>query len=279
MRRLIITDIHGNKEALEAVLSSESYDEVHCLGDVIGYGPDPDFCLRESIDWATLIRGNHELYIQAIMRNFDITNFGIGGNGAIAGLNWTIRNVLQNMTRIGEEPNGCGEDAEEKALTYTKRLLQEAYDSDDTDVVLRKFRLEYLKNLPEQEIITTNLGKALLVHDNPFNPGDSEYMNREDIDNVFYLWDEKWPDIRFIFFGHTHKAVLERRYDRFLVNPGSVGFPRCSPYEAHYAILDDENEVMPVDTFTVPFDWKTTQKKMIEAGLPDKIGIERMHYG
>ena len=63
MRFLILSDIHANWEALEAVLSSASgeYDRIVCCGDLIGYGPDPN----RVVDWvrenvATVIRGNHD---------------------------------------------------------------------------------------------------------------------------------------------------------------------------------------------------------------------------
>ena len=63
MPYLILADIHGNREALEAVLAHASgrYDQIVCLGDLVGYGADPNFV----VDWAranaaAIVRGNHD---------------------------------------------------------------------------------------------------------------------------------------------------------------------------------------------------------------------------
>ncbi|HEY7029185.1 MAG TPA: YfcE family phosphodiesterase [Gemmatimonadales bacterium] len=61
MRILILSDIHGNAAALEAIIAQESFDKVVCLGDVVGYGPEPAACLR----WlrrhsALVVQGNHD---------------------------------------------------------------------------------------------------------------------------------------------------------------------------------------------------------------------------
>src|SRR5690349_1626096 len=63
VRYLILSDIHGNREALEAVLNHAAgrYDQIVCLGDLVGYGADPNFVM----DWAranvaAIVRGNHD---------------------------------------------------------------------------------------------------------------------------------------------------------------------------------------------------------------------------
>ena len=72
MPYLILSDMHGNREALEAVVAHAQgrYDEVLCLGDLVGYGPDPDFV----VDWAranvrAIIRGNHDRVISRVLRS------------------------------------------------------------------------------------------------------------------------------------------------------------------------------------------------------------------
>ena len=64
MRQALISDIHGNLEALNAVLadiSSQSIEEIICLGDVVGYGPNPIECLEPGMKKANLtILGNHD---------------------------------------------------------------------------------------------------------------------------------------------------------------------------------------------------------------------------
>ena len=63
MRILVISDIHANLTALEAVLNaSDDYDAVWCLGDLVGYGPDPNECVAKIRDLQNLlcIIGNHD---------------------------------------------------------------------------------------------------------------------------------------------------------------------------------------------------------------------------
>ena len=61
MKILIVSDIHGNRAALETVAASEMFDDVICLGDIVGYGPDPGWCtrwIREHSKWT--VQGNHD---------------------------------------------------------------------------------------------------------------------------------------------------------------------------------------------------------------------------
>ncbi|MCA9167376.1 MAG: metallophosphoesterase family protein [Planctomycetales bacterium] len=80
-RRAIISDVHGNLEALEAVLSdiqSEGISTVYCLGDVIGYGPNPCQCIDRVMQLTACILGNHD---QAAL--FDPEGFSSGAERAI----------------------------------------------------------------------------------------------------------------------------------------------------------------------------------------------------
>jgi len=61
MRILVVSDIHGNRAALEAVSTAEPYDAVICLGDIVGYGPEPSWCMRWVRDCrAWVVQGNHD---------------------------------------------------------------------------------------------------------------------------------------------------------------------------------------------------------------------------
>ena len=81
MKRAIISDIHSNLEALEAVLAdirSQGITEVFCLGDVVGYGPDPCACLDRVMKCDACILGNHD---QGAL--FDPEGFNSGAERAI----------------------------------------------------------------------------------------------------------------------------------------------------------------------------------------------------
>ena len=71
MRFALISDIHANLEAMEAVLrdiDQHRVDKIHCLGDVVGYGPNPRECLDAVMQLSTCILGNHDL--GALLKNF-----------------------------------------------------------------------------------------------------------------------------------------------------------------------------------------------------------------
>ena len=74
MKLAIVSDIHANLAALEAVLEDiegEKVDKIYCLGDVIGYGPDPRECLELALDFPINLLGNHE---EAIKVNTKLSN-------------------------------------------------------------------------------------------------------------------------------------------------------------------------------------------------------------
>ena len=94
-RRAIISDIHGNLEALTSVLddiSKSNVDEIFCLGDVVGYGPNPRECIDLCRDFAMTLLGNHDNGAL-----FDPDGFSSGAEKAIF---WT-RQQLEDPTIEG----------------------------------------------------------------------------------------------------------------------------------------------------------------------------------
>ena len=98
MRIAIISDIHSNLEALTAVLNEAKligYDELICLGDIIGYGPDPEACLDIVFDTAKMIiKGNHE---QAVAFPEMLNHFNVYARESIL---WTIENISEKYFRF-----------------------------------------------------------------------------------------------------------------------------------------------------------------------------------
>ena len=88
MRALILSDIHANLEALEAVISdAESrggFDSIWCLGDIVGYGPDPSACIGRIREFDLLaVAGNHD---HAAIGLIDASDFNVAAKAAA---NWT----------------------------------------------------------------------------------------------------------------------------------------------------------------------------------------------
>ena len=94
MRFAVLTDIHANREAFEAVLAdvaAHGVDRIALLGDIVGYGPDPEWCVDRigtlAADGALVVRGNHD---QAIARRDEAMNAA-----ARAAIDWTRPRLTQ----------------------------------------------------------------------------------------------------------------------------------------------------------------------------------------
>ena len=97
MKRAIISDIHGNLEGLEAVLAdieSQGFSEIYCLGDIVGYGPNPRECIDRVTGCDICLLGNHD---QGAL--FDPEGFNAGAERAIF---WT-RSMLESGDRPGNQ--------------------------------------------------------------------------------------------------------------------------------------------------------------------------------
>lgn len=111
-RVAIISDIHGNLEALETVFSdidsrnskkgkSKPISEVWCLGDVVGYGPNPRECLElVSKKCKVILAGNHEIAARTKIRSSSYGLTDMSGLGAKEGIHWTVRQLFGDSTPI-----------------------------------------------------------------------------------------------------------------------------------------------------------------------------------
>ena len=238
MRHLILSDIHSNLEALQAVVADAQgrYDRVLCCGDIVGYGADPDAVTewtREHVD--VVIRGNHDK--------------------VCAGL----------------------EDAE-----WFSPVAQ--VSAAWTSAHLKPENLAWLRGLPQGPVEEAGL---VLVHGSPLD--EDEYLISElDVDPIRpYLEGRVWV------FGHTHlqggflchrngvrrirrplasAETMQMEPDQsYLINPGSVGQPRDGDPRAAWMIWDSTERL--VTWCRTPYDFRATQRKILEAGLPDILAM------
>ena len=166
VKRAIISDIHGNLEALQAVLSDieeVSVDQIMCLGDVIGYGPNPRECLDVAMDLERCILGNHDV-------------------GALF------------------DPEGFSSNAEQ-AIFWTRAQLESPADPDnpDEDLEQRTARWNFLCELDR----TYREDPYLFVHGSARNPLNEyvfpeDIFNKQKLDRIFALIHQ------YCFQGHTH---------------------------------------------------------------------------
>src|ERR687895_1086875 len=109
MRVAIASDIHGNKQAFQAVIAaaeSDGADELWCLGDLVGYGAEPDACVALADAHCTIcLAGNHDLAV------VDVLSLDEFSRGAALAAQWT-REVIRSETReflLSLEPKGAAE--------------------------------------------------------------------------------------------------------------------------------------------------------------------------
>ncbi|KUK91686.1 MAG: Putative phosphoesterase [Anaerolineaceae bacterium 46_22] len=118
MRTLIISDVHANLTALQTVLEDAApFDRVWCLGDVVGYGPDPNECISiiRELPQLKCVKGNHDA---AILGEISILSFNFEARASLQWLKSVIsseniawlksleeRLVLQNVTLVHGSPN------------------------------------------------------------------------------------------------------------------------------------------------------------------------------
>ena len=243
MRALIVADIHSNLEALLAVLedarSRGGFDELWCMGDVVGYGPNPAECIEmlRSHD-ATCVAGNHDL---AAVGKLSTATFN--DNAARAAI-WTGKQL-------------SSDDA-----TFLSTLPQVAYRGDFTIVhgSLRDPVWECLVSDPAArgtfELLDTRF--CLVGHSHlPF-------VRREGLDF------EQFPEDTPVNISKGDDG------ERIIINPGGVGQPRDGDPKPSYAIYDGDRATL--QRHRVTYDITITQEKMRDADLPEPL-IIRLNFG
>lgn len=235
MRALILSDIHSNLEALAAVIADAGqrggFDCVWCLGDLVGYGPDPSECLRllRGFD-LTAVAGNHDYAATGVI---DASNFN---GAAYAAIRWT-----------GEQLDG-----EDKRFLSELPVVSLQPPFTLVHGSLRAPIEEYLLH-PSQAQATFDLlttPYCLLGHSHqPF------------------ICREMEPAPLFLPLPRDGRAPLGD--GRCIINPGSVGQPRDRDSRASYAIFDSDGPA--IEHYRVEYDIPSTQAKMRRANLPEYL--------
>lgn len=212
-RTAILSDIHGNLVALQAVLddvASQSVDEIVCLGDVVGYGPAPCQCLDLAMDFSFTILGNHDS--SAI---FDPEGFN---NTAERAIFWT-----RDQLHIADDPTDC-----RRRLEYICKMPR----------VVQRNGLLFVHGSPRGPT------SEYVFPEDTQNPRKMEKLFSL-ITRICFQGHTHVPgiftsDLRFIRPDQAGEAFsLADTSIKWMVNVGSVGQPRDGDPRACYVILDD----------------------------------------
>ena len=239
MRVAVLSDLHANIAALEAVLAvMPSVDEVWHLGDVVGYGPQPDAVvarLREI--GARGVRGNHDA---AAVGQLDIEAFNVDARGA---MEWT-RSTIADETRAWLA-------ALPERLEREDFLLVHGSPRDPT--------WEYITTIPVARAGMAAMPTRSGLHGHTHVP-------------IAFVEDDGRLDTMSPGAG-SHLTFDGRRV---LLNPGSVGQPRDGIPTTSWLLLDTAEGSATWQR--TAYDVSSVQAEMLALGLPDRL-IERLSYG
>lgn len=243
MRVLIISDIHANLVALEAVFADAvgRYDAAWCLGDLVGYGPNPNECvaLVRSLPSLVCLVGNHD---KAVLGEIDINVFNGDARAAIA---WT-QSVSTPDT-----------------LAYLRDLPEQVLQEDYTLV----------HGSPRQPVWEYILDRFIAMENFPLFSTPFCLVGHTHMPVIYKqlglngdVGDE----------APNYSAPRPLRGSRLIINPGSVGQPRDNNPDAAYALLNTETDTW--EYRRVPYDLFATQSRMRAARLPERLAA-RLGYG
>lgn len=140
---------------------------------------------------------------------------------------------------------------------------------------LEKNNLDFLKKLPEKTEIEAEDHEVFMAHGTPRNPL-KEYLYPETSNRALVKMTQE-ADTDVIVLGHTHIPLEQKIQGKLVINPGAVGQPRDRNPKAGYMVLKLGRK-MELIRERVSYDFEATEKKINDAGLPEKFGT-RLHFG
>lgn len=251
MRALVLSDIHANLEALNAVLAAAEarepkYDELWNLGDLVGYGGSPNQVIDRIRPIETLVvRGNHDRVCCGLTSPNSFNP--VARNAAL----WT-RNELTpaNLAWLRAVPQGPVNPAREGiTLSHGSPLDEDQYILNMRDAWA-----------PLQQMLTP-----------------VTFFGHTHIQGGFSQRDHEWHELRPQFPSadasqdtHTSSWTLRLHAGtRHLINPGSVGQPRDRDWRAAFALFD--SDACEITFYRVPYDLVASQGRILMAGLPERL--------
>ncbi len=234
MRVLVFSDIHANLTALDAVLEDAGmFEAVWCLGDLVGYGPDPNECVDRVREFPELlcIGGNHD---KAAIGDISLDAF----NGeAHRALEWTNDQVTPETRKYLHE--------------LPEQLIHGAFTLAHGSP--RRPLWEYLLDAPRVQ-------SAFSSFKTPFC-----LVGHSHVAIAFQLNERN----RCVPLLPSHATIFQLGFQRMILNPGSVGQPRDQDPRASYSLLNTESLLW--EWRRVKYDVEAVQTRMRQADLPPRL--------
>ena len=249
MRFLILSDVHSNWDALQAVLRHvrrKRYDRVAFLGDAVGYGGSPNAVLNwlhglgSSVD---VVRGNHDRVCSGLDSGDYFNRY------AREASSWTLGRLEdRNLEYLRLFPEGPIEIGLETAICHGSSFDEDAYIFSVYDAQ------QAFESLPHQII----------------------FFGHTHVPTLFSLQLEQGHQtLRARLLSGTRTVINLEPDTRYLINPGSVGQPRDRDPRAAYAIFDEDSR--RVYLYRVPYPAAAARRRIIQAGLPPVLGDRLLH--
>ena len=239
MRYLILSDIHGNWEALQAVVARAGggYDRILCCGDVVGYGADPD----QVTEWvrgnvSTIVRGNHDK-VCAGLEDLDWFN-----PVAQASALWT-QGVMK-----------------QENLGYLRDLIKGPER-------VNGFQILHGSPLDEDEYVVSEQDVAQVA---PYLECEVSFFGHTHLQGAFLCHRngvKQLPGLE----GAAESTIELEPDANYLINAGSVGQPRDGDHRAAYAIYEPKERL--VTLCRAEYDIAAAQRKIYGAGLPELLAL------
>lgn len=238
MKIAVISDIHGNMQALDAVLENikqENCSKIFCLGDLAMAGPEPSKTIEKILE---------------LQNSWDFTIIQGNTDEMIANTDNQMLHMLQENNPVMANALEC-----------------------DVSKISEKHK-DFLRSLPEQKKLEIEGIKILLVHGSPRKNNENIYCDLK-IEEVEEMIADTDADI--IFCGHTHVPCgYQTNTKQTVVNVGSVGRPFSQEPKSCYAVLEIENGEYSIKHNFVDYDYKTAAAILKERGFEGADKLARM---
>lgn len=246
MRYLILSDLHANREALDAVVREAEgrHDRAICCGDLVGYGADPNYVAGWArANCAVVVRGNHD---RASTGQDDLEWFNPVARAAAV---WTLENLsADNAGYIHDLPQG--------------------------PVLVDDFEVVHGSPFDEDEYVLA-AGEAGLAFG--YLESRLAFFGHTHVQGGF-IWNQSRVETIARTSARSDRQLMEiDPACAYLINPGSVGQPRDGDPRAAYAIYDSDARMLTY--CRAPYDVESAQKRIREVGLPpilaDRLSVGR----